>query len=137
MLLPRHARRCECTGCGECCTGPGDYFIEATRAEQRRIQAFLGISWRWFRRRYVTRYDRAIEDLRTEPGSGRRVFLRDDNRCRIYPVRPAQCRHYPFWPQLVMRRAAWDAEAKRGEGIGRGQAVPPDRIKRLLEAQGV
>lgn len=136
MLFPRRALRFECTGCGKCCTGPGDYFIAVTRAEQRRIRAFLGVSWRWFRRRYVTRYDEATESLRTEPGSGRCAFLGDDNRCRIYPVRPAQCRYYPFWPELVARRAAWNAEAKRCEGIGRGRAVPADRIRRLLKAQG-
>jgi Fe-S-cluster containining protein len=125
--------RFSCTGCGRCCTGPGDYYIEVSRAEQRRIQAYLGVGWRWFRRRYVYRYDETIESLRVEPRDGRCVFLDGDGRCRIYPVRPAQCRSYPFWPELIRSRAAWQAEARRCEGIGRGTPIPAARLRRLLK----
>src|SRR5581483_10823962 len=56
--------RFSCTGCGACCMGRGEHFVEASRAEQRRIQRFLGVTWRWFRRRYVTRYADGTEGLR-------------------------------------------------------------------------
>lgn len=126
--------RFACTGCGKCCTGLGNYYIEVTRKEQRRIQRYLGISWRWFRRRYVERFDESIDSLRTTAG-GRCVFLDTDMRCRIYRVRPAQCRNYPFWPELVHRAAAWRAEAKRCEGIGRGPVIPVTRIATILRSQ--
>lgn len=116
----RQALRFACTGCGRCCTGKGDYTIEASPAEQRRIQEYLGVSWRWFRRRYLMRFDDGSESLRMAQADGRCVFLDDTNRCRIYPVRPWQCRAYPFWPELVTSTAAWRAEAQRCEGIGRG-----------------
>lgn len=131
---PLSELRFACTGCGRCCTGPGDDYIEVTRAEQRRIQAYLGLTWRYFRSRYVRRYDETIESLRTEAKSGRCLFLGHDGRCRIYPVRPAQCRSYPFWPELVRSRRAWAAEARRCEGIGRGAPIPPARLRRLLQA---
>ena len=114
-------RRFACTGCGECCTGRGSYVIEISRAEQRRLQNFLGISWDWLRRRYVFRFDDETEGIRMHP-NGDCVFLGADRRCRIYSVRPKQCRTYPFWPELVSRKA-WRVEAQRCEGIGRGPVI--------------
>jgi Fe-S-cluster containining protein len=122
--------RFACTGCGRCCAGRGHYVVEADRAEQRRIQAFLGITWRWFRRRYVFRFDDETESLRV--ADGRCGFLDDANRCRIYAVRPRQCRTYPFWPEL-MSATAWRAEARRCEGIGRGGVVPLSRVRAQLK----
>jgi Fe-S-cluster containining protein len=49
------------------------------------------------------------------------VFLGEGRRCRIYAVRPAQCRTYPFWPELETRQA-WRDEARRCEGILLGKS---------------
>lgn len=114
--------RFECTGCGACCRGRGDYWIEASRAEQRRIQRFLKISWTWFRRRYVTLYEDGTEGLRWD--GDRCVFLDRDDRCRVYAARPMQCRSYPFWPEVAASRASWRAAARECEGIGRGAVIP-------------
>jgi uncharacterized protein len=122
-------RRFACTGCGGCCTGRGAYYVAAAPEEQRRIQRYLGVSWRWFRRRYVTRDADGVESLRWE--RDRCVFLDDDRRCRVYPVRPAQCRGYPFWPELASD-AAWRRESRRCEGIGRGAVIPLRRFEAPL-----
>lgn len=37
--------------------------------------------------------------------------------CSIYSVRPAQCRTYPFWPEIVQSPHHWAAESARCEGI--------------------
>jgi len=63
---------------------------------------------------------------------GRCPFLGRDNRCRVYPVRPRQCRTYPWWPELVEREADWRAEARRCEGMNRGAVAPLVRIERAL-----
>jgi Fe-S-cluster containining protein len=134
MYYQHRALRFACTGCGRCCTGPGsNYVVEVTRAEQRRIQQHLGLSWPWFRRRYVFRYDDETESLKMP--KGRCVFLDDANRCRIYPVRPLQCRTYPFWPELVRNGYAWRLERRRCEGIGRGAVIPLARIEQTLKRQ--
>lgn len=119
-------RRFACTGCGKCCTGRGSYVVEVSRREQRRIQRFLSISWNWLRRRYVYRFDDETESIRMP--RGRCAFLDDGMRCRIYAVRPAQCRTYPFWPELVTRQA-WRAEARRCEGILLGKSKISVRVE--------
>lgn len=39
------------------------------------------------------------------------VFLDPFGKCSIYPVRPIQCRTYPFWPSLLEDRETWESEA--------------------------
>ncbi len=134
MYFERQALRFACTGCGRCCTGDRDHYVEVRPEEQRRIQQLLGVSRRWFRGRYLMRLADGSESLRLD-GNGRCVFLDAASRCRIYGARPAQCRHYPFWPELVTRQSAWTAEGRRCEGIGRGEAVPLEKLRRLLRRQ--
>ena len=40
--------------------------------------------------------------------------------CTIQAVKPAQCRTYPFWPELLQSRGAWESEKGRCEGIDLG-----------------
>lgn len=134
MYYKQHPLRFACTGCGKCCTGNNDHFVAVTHHEQKLIQRFLKISWRWFRRRYIERYEDGQEGLRLGD-NGRCSFLGQDNRCRIYAVRPSQCSTYPYWPELVRSRSAWQREAHRCEGIGRGPVVSRSHIDRQLKLQ--
>lgn len=128
------ALRFECTGCGKCCLGNEDNYVRLSAAEAERIRLHLGLSKDWFRRRYL---------VRLEPGlgrglalrDGRCVFLGEDLRCSIYPVRPTQCRTYPFWPEVLRSRGAWKAEAKRCEGIDRGNTIEVRLVDRQLRRQ--
>lgn len=122
--------RFQCTGCGDCCTGRGDYYVEVSRAEQRCIQQHLKISWRWFRRRYVTVDADGTQSLQW--AGDRCVFLGGERRCRIYPVRPQQCHTYPFWPELVKSPARWQRESKQCDGMGRGAVIPLAQVRRRL-----
>ena len=123
--------RFKCTGCGRCCSGDPDYYVFLTAVESERIRRRLGLTRDWFKRRYLRRTPQG-ERVINNQGGGRCVFLDKDNRCRIYSVRPLQCRTYPFWPEVLRSRAVWRAEAKRCEGIDRGQVVPVARIRALL-----
>lgn len=124
----------ECTQCGRCCIGGSEYHVFLRPAEAERIRAYLGLSRAWFRRRYLRRL--ADGDLVAAAGpQGRCVFLSAGGRCRVYGARPTQCRTYPFWAEVVRSRGSWEAEAQRCEGIGRGGAVPLERIRAALRRQ--
>jgi Fe-S-cluster containining protein len=44
------------------------------------------------------------------------IFLdRTTNQCQIYPVRPVQCRTYPFWPTVTASVQSWNDECRRLE----------------------
>lgn len=131
----RQARlRFECTGCGACCTGGSDHYVETDAREREAIRGFLGLTPAWFRRRYLVHVEKNIIGIRLEP-DGRCPFLGRDNRCGIYSVRPRQCRTYPWWPELIETRRSWTAEARRCEGIGRGEIVPLATIARALKRE--
>lgn len=123
--------RFACTGCGACCTGGTDHEVAVDATEQERIRDYLGISTAWWRRRYLVRDRDGHSGIRLAR-NGRCPFLGKDNRCRIYPVRPRQCRTYPWWPELIEQPGAWQAEARRCEGINRGGIVPLATIERAL-----
>lgn len=126
------ALRFRCTGCGRCCFGDADSYVEVSAREAEAIRRHLRLSRAWFRRRYV-------QGIETGSGLGIRLqadgrcpFLTAQLHCRVYPVRPRQCRSYPFWPEVLASRGAWNAEARRCEGIGQGAVVPLGRIEAQL-----
>jgi Fe-S-cluster containining protein len=92
----------------------------------------LGLTWKWFRRHYLRR----LEDgsLVAADNAGACTFLDTGRQCRIYAVRPMQCRTYPFWPELVSSEVAWQGEARRCEGINCGDVVSTTRIRKAVRA---
>lgn len=122
-----------CTGCARCCIAGNDYFVFLSSDDVERIRGYLDLSVGWFRRRYL------VKTVDGDPvlayrDDGRCVFLQNDNRCRIYPVRPLQCKTYPFWPEVTSSKTAWQREAGRCEGINHGPGVPVATIRRMLKA---
>jgi Fe-S-cluster containining protein len=131
MFYKKARLRFECTGCGACCTGGADHYVETSATERVAIRNFLKLSANWFRRRYLVRVDADTTGIRLGH-DGRCPFLGDDNRCHIYPVRPRQCRTYPWWPELIENKRGWSEEAQRCEGMNRGAVVPLSAIERSL-----
>jgi Fe-S-cluster containining protein len=109
------------------------YYVFLSAAEAEAIRLYMQLSRRWFRRRYLERLEEG--ELVTASGpDGRCVFLDSEGQCRIYPVRPLQCQSYPFWPELVCSKTAWQREAHRCEGINRGKVVASGRIRKFYNA---
>ncbi|HEV8050891.1 MAG TPA: YkgJ family cysteine cluster protein, partial [Parachlamydiaceae bacterium] len=44
------------------------------------------------------------------------IFLKD-KKCSVYPVRPTQCRTFPWWMQNLATPEDWKEAAKFCEGI--------------------
>lgn len=126
------ALRFHCTGCGKCCYGnPQSHYIAITNQEAEQIQQHLRLSRDWFLRRYTRILPWGERGIRLN-ADGACPFLAN-TQCLIYRLRPAQCRHYPFWPEVVETRSGWQAEARRCEGINRGAIVPLEEIERCLK----
>lgn len=134
MFYETNPLRFECTGCGRCCIGGGEYHVFLTDAAAEAIRQHLKLSRAWFRRHYL-RHLPDGDQVATMGKDGRCIFLGKENGCRVYEARPIQCRTYPFWPEVVNSRSAWTREAKRCEGIDRGNVVPLSRIRKALAAQ--
>jgi Fe-S-cluster containining protein len=80
----------------------------------------VGLTANEFERKYVVRFKRVLR-LR-KPPDAQCHFLRGGG-CSVHPVKPVQCRLYPFWPELVENRATWEAERSACPGIGKGEFV--------------
>lgn len=126
----------QCTGCGKCCYGtPGYHYIKLNKKEAEKIREHLGVGVDWFRQRYLEALEDGSFGIRLND-SGACPFLGRDNRCSIYAHRPAQCRTYPFWPEVIDTEMNWKDEARRCEGIDRGAVIPLKEIeKRLRELE--
>lgn len=123
-----------CTQCGNCCSGPPGY-VGFTPAEAGAIAARLGLSEEQFLARYTqdTPRGRSIRDDRTDDGWDC-VFLDRTSQpgralCAIYEVRPAQCRSWPFWPELLRSRRDWVRVKARCPGLDRGRLFTPVQIR--------
>ncbi|HSP06322.1 MAG TPA: YkgJ family cysteine cluster protein, partial [Acidobacteriota bacterium] len=93
----------ECTKCGHCCTG-GPGYVWITIPELYRIAELLGIDDKTFVHAYVRKVNGRFSLI--ERPNGDCIFY--ENGCTIYPVRPSQCRTFPFWPEIVERPSGWE-----------------------------
>jgi uncharacterized protein len=94
--------RHRCRRSGNCCAIPGG-FVRVDADERAAIAAFLGMDEEAFARRYLRTDGERLVD-----GLGHRCVFLDDFQggrreagCSIYPVRPAKCREWPFWPEML------------------------------------
>ena len=118
-----------CTQCGNCCTGaPGAVWVGDDDVE--RIAEHTGKSVgeiRLFHTRLI-----ANRVSLTEYGNGDCTFFDGAaRRCTIYPVRPEQCRTWPFWPANVESRESWKRTQAACPGANQGEFVPAEEVRRV------
>ncbi|HKQ63012.1 MAG TPA: YkgJ family cysteine cluster protein [Candidatus Polarisedimenticolaceae bacterium] len=118
--------RFECQpDCGACCVNHGEYaYVYLSDEEARRLGAFLELEPAEFRARYTTLDEGELVLRMDQPAC---PFL-DGTRCGVYPVRPRQCRSFPFWEETLASRAQWEALREFCPGIGRGELQSAERI---------
>lgn len=113
----------ECLGCGQCCAGPQEGYVWVTDEEIAAIANHLDLSNEQMRQRYVRKVGRRFS-LIEQRGSNDCIFLSDDEGqgrfCRIYSVRPVQCRTWPFWASNISDPESWSEAAIKCPGINRG-----------------
>ncbi len=111
-----------CTQCGNCCTGAPGY-VWVTLREVEKIAEFLGRPGRGLTRKHLRRVGRRYS-LTEDAKSGDCCFLETRNGarvCSIYPVRPLQCRTWPFWKSNLRSPETWAAAAENCPGMNYGK----------------
>jgi Fe-S-cluster containining protein len=115
--------RFECQRCGACCTGdPGIIYIG--RAELVRIAEYLSVKIPLFIEKYLFPMNDGYS-IR-EHDDGRCFFY--ENGCKIYPVRPNQCKTFPFWFENLRSAKKWKRICKECPGIGCGPLYSKEQI---------
>ena len=121
----------ECTSCGNCCRLKGGK-VSVSEVEIKNIGLFLGMSPENFKEKYCLAGP-ATEHL-IDQADGACIFL-DEDRCRIYLVRPLQCRTFPFWPENLKSRVRWKQLKSYCPGIDQGPLHPASWIEAQMRAQ--
>lgn len=115
----RDGLRFQCQkGCVKCCDQDG--FVYVTDADIANAARYLGLSVAAFERKYV--YRTAHQRRFRKPREKQCPFL-GEGGCQIHPVKPVQCRLFPFWPELVENAGEWRRTARWCPGIGQGPLI--------------
>jgi Fe-S-cluster containining protein len=122
--------RFRCTRCGHCCTGePG--FVWVDEDDLAAIAEFRGETLAEVTGLYTKKAGRGLS-LR-ERANGDCVFYDRQRGCTVYPVRPPQCRTWPFWQSNVATPEDWSHTCEVCPGSGRGELIPVEEITRRLK----
>jgi Fe-S-cluster containining protein len=123
--------RFACTQCGNCCTGaPG--FVWVNDAEIAALAEFRGEPADETRGLY-TRSEGGTRRSLKEKSNGDCVFYDRMTGCTVYPVRPRQCRTWPFWEVNTVSPEAWARAAADCPGCSQGDLIPAEEITRRVK----
>jgi Fe-S-cluster containining protein len=89
----------KCASCeGNCCIGESGY-IWASPKEIDDMASFLELTRDEFLKDYTQKvgYRISLKELKIKDSFHCIFFDADKRGCSIYPVRPKQCRTFPFW----------------------------------------
>jgi Fe-S-cluster containining protein len=118
--------------CGKCCTRHGDYdYVYLEPGDVRRLAAHFDMTVRAFRAKW-TKKDDGHTVLRMD---GPACPFLEGTRCSVYGARPSQCGSFPFWPENLESRGAWDGLAEFCPGVGEGELVPLHVIREQLRSR--
>ena len=128
----REGLRFECQpDCGACCINHGNYaYVYLEDEEVEGLADSLDLKRDEFLARYTSLDDGLVILRMDEPAC---PFL-DGLRCGVYPVRPTQCRTFPFWHENLRSRHRWSRLGEFCPGIDRGEVHPLRIIREHLAA---
>src|SRR5688572_14598868 len=131
-----------CSQCGNCCTG-GPGYVWISQVEIVRLAEFLRVTPEQVVERYCRKVNGrfSLKENRTPQGNYDCVFLKEQpvpaaaaaregeggrvvqtrRVCSVYPVRPLQCRTWPFWSENLSSPERWEQSAKRCHGMNSGR----------------
>jgi Fe-S-cluster containining protein len=111
--------RFQCTGCGDCCTGAPGY-VWVNKEEITALAGELGLEISEFESRFVRQI--GMRKSLVEYANGDCVFFDGVTRkCKVYSLRPRQCRTWPFWESNIRTPEAWADTCRVCPGSGTGR----------------
>ena len=120
----------ECTKCGNCCTGaPGVVWVDDE--DIRQIARHRNCGEGEIRVMHTRPY-RGKLSLQEFANGDCTFFDPDTRRCSIYPVRPTQCRNWPFWQSNLETPDDWTDTQTECPGAGKGPVVSLEVIQSKL-----
>jgi Fe-S-cluster containining protein len=125
--------RFECTQCGECCRLPGGKII-VTYKDLKQIANYLDLNNEELLKKFCTTNRNNI--FLKDSDKNYCIFL-EDNHCRIYEVRPLQCRTFPFWPENLKSKYRWKLVKLYCSGIDQGPIFSYEKIQEISKKQKV
>jgi uncharacterized protein len=106
----REGIKFKCQACGRCCLGfPG--YVWLTSEDIKKISKHVKMTEKNFLEKYARNIYGLISLKEMKAPTYECIFF-ENNKCKIYPVRPVQCRNYPFWPQLLTSKETWEKNVK-------------------------
>lgn len=124
----RDGLRFRCERCGACCIEEGPYVcVYVSDLDVTRLSHFFNLSPETFLRRFC---EKEGGETILKSHKGMCVFLKR-NLCRAYPMRPFQCRTWPFWT-ANLKQAFWKGPLReRCPGIGQGPFYSEEEIEQI------
>ena len=127
----------ECVGCGGCCSGPQQGFIWINGHERKLLAEYLKISDEELKAKYLKRVGMCMTVIE-ERLTNDCIFLvksGGQKKCAIYPVRPNQCRTWPFWTNNLASPDDWNVEARTCDGMNRGRFYSFEEIEQIRKSK--
>jgi Fe-S-cluster containining protein len=121
----------ECQQCGGCCGGfPG--YVWVSPEEAQALADALGIRLDTFEEEYTVKVGKRRSLCEKDKYDC--IFLSRDGKatgCDVYPLRPVQCRTWPFWHSNLRSPEEWADRQTRCPGINRGRHYTFEEIEAL------
>ncbi len=112
-MLNKDTLKFACARCGNCCTFKGGY-VWVSINEIREMARKLRLSKNDFGRKYLRKLNGQYSLIEKSDGP---CIMYKDGGCSLYDVRPKQCRDFPYWPENISSKEAWERVGKMCKGI--------------------
>lgn len=122
----------ECRQCGRCCGGAPGY-VWVTDEEIVAIATELKYARAEFESKFVYSVGKR-KSLKEMGNYDCILFNSETQKCRLYGVRPMQCRTWPFWNQNIDLPNSWKKTAKFCPGCNRGPIHTLEEIEEQRKA---
>lgn len=139
--------QCQDSCGGKCCKpwmNGRSSFVFLTLKDRQRIAGYLKqpvhnfakksvFSWTRFTTKVSEQWHLAKPWFLARNDDGTCQFL-VDGKCKIYPVRPTQCRTFPFWPENL-KEEIWAELKEHCPGIDKGEELDLAKVQIQLMDQ--